>query len=158
MQDIRLEYIQSSKPQQNAYVERYNRTVRYDWLSQHIFESISEVQEAATCWLSTYNHDRSNMAIGGITPQAEADGRLAPLLDSVTNGGITPAHRCMEHRERTGELQQMRLRYGPDLGPHQRPQDPLLPLPRCRWMAPLEQTSVRKPSDAPKPALSAGVV
>jgi putative transposase len=29
---IRLEYIQPGKPQQNAYVERYNRTVRYDWL------------------------------------------------------------------------------------------------------------------------------
>lgn len=31
---IRLEYIQPGKPQQNAYVERYNRTVRYDWLGQ----------------------------------------------------------------------------------------------------------------------------
>ena len=29
---IRLEHIQSGNPQQNAYVERYNRTVRYDWL------------------------------------------------------------------------------------------------------------------------------
>ena len=31
-QGIRLEYIQPGNPQQNAYVERYNRTVRYDWL------------------------------------------------------------------------------------------------------------------------------
>lgn len=28
--DIRLEHIQPGNPQQNAYVERYNRTVRYD--------------------------------------------------------------------------------------------------------------------------------
>lgn len=67
-QNIRLEYIQPGKPQQNAYVERYNRTVRYDWLSQHIFESISQVQNAATRWLWTYNNRRPNMAIGGITP------------------------------------------------------------------------------------------
>lgn len=30
---IRLDYIQPENPQQNAYIERYNRTVRYDWLS-----------------------------------------------------------------------------------------------------------------------------
>jgi putative transposase len=67
-QEIRLEHIQPGKPQQNAYVERYNRTVRYDWLSQTLFESIAEVQESATRWLWTYNHERPNMAIGGITP------------------------------------------------------------------------------------------
>lgn len=33
---IRLEFIQSGKPQQNAYVERFNRTVRYEWLSQYL--------------------------------------------------------------------------------------------------------------------------
>ena len=30
---IHVEYIQPGKPQQNAYIERYNRTIRYDWLS-----------------------------------------------------------------------------------------------------------------------------
>ena len=67
-QGIRLEHIQPGKPQQNAYVERYNRTVRYDWLAQYLFESIEEVQEYATRWLWTYNNERPNMALGGITP------------------------------------------------------------------------------------------
>lgn len=66
---IRLEYIQPGKPQQNAYIERYNRTVRYDWLAQHLFESLAEVQDFATRWLWTYNHERPNMALGGITPK-----------------------------------------------------------------------------------------
>jgi len=66
---IRIEYIQPGKPQQNAYIERYNRTVRYDWLGQYLFDSIAEVQEFATRWLWTYNHERPNMALGGITPK-----------------------------------------------------------------------------------------
>jgi putative transposase len=48
---IRIEHIQPGKPQQNAYVERYNRTVRYDWLSHYLFVSIDEVQDFATQWL-----------------------------------------------------------------------------------------------------------
>ena len=31
---IRLEYIQLGNPQQNVYVERFNRTDRYEWLLQ----------------------------------------------------------------------------------------------------------------------------
>ena len=67
--DITLEFIQPGNPQQNAYVERYNRTVRYDWLSQYIFKSIEEVQNHATRWLWTYNNERPNMGLGGITPK-----------------------------------------------------------------------------------------
>lgn len=66
---IGLEFIQPGKPQQNAYIERYNRTVRYDWLAQYAFDSIDEVQNFATKWLWTYNHERPNMALGGITPK-----------------------------------------------------------------------------------------
>lgn len=70
---IALVYIQPGKPQQNAYVERYNRTVRAEWLSMRIFESIEEVKEEATRWLWTYNNKRPNMAIGGITPAMKLD-------------------------------------------------------------------------------------
>lgn len=65
---VRLEYIQPGKPQQNAYIERYNRTVRNEWLGVNIFHSIQEVQEYATQWLWTSNNDRPNMGIGGATP------------------------------------------------------------------------------------------
>ena len=61
-------FIDPGKPQQNAYIERYNRTVRHEWLDQNIFETIEETQDQATEWLWTYNNDRPNMAIGGITP------------------------------------------------------------------------------------------
>ena len=67
-QGIALTYIQPGKPQQNAYVERYNRTVRHEWLDLYIFETIEEVQQIATEWLWTYNNERPNMGIGGVTP------------------------------------------------------------------------------------------
>lgn len=65
---IRIEYIQPGNPQQNAYIERYNRTVRYEWLAQYLFDSVTEVQNFADRWLWIYNHQRPNMALGGITP------------------------------------------------------------------------------------------
>ena len=37
-------------------------------LGQYLFDSINEVQESASRWLWTYNHERPNMALGGITP------------------------------------------------------------------------------------------
>ena len=45
------------------------RPLRYDWLSHYLFESIAEVQDFATRWLWTYNNERPNMALGGITPK-----------------------------------------------------------------------------------------
>ena len=68
---IAIEYIQPGKPQQNAYIERYNRTVRHEWL-----------------W--TYNNDRPNMAIGGITPAMKLKTAASILrLSPIKNGGIT---------------------------------------------------------------------
>jgi putative transposase len=66
--NITLHFIQPGKPQQNAYIERYNRTVRYDWLGQYVFSSLSELQDYATRWQWFYNHERPNMTLNGFTP------------------------------------------------------------------------------------------
>jgi putative transposase len=65
---IQLHYIQPGNPQQNACVERFNRTVRHEWLNQHLFESIRHAQETAIEWLWRYNNERPYTALGGITP------------------------------------------------------------------------------------------
>ncbi|MCY4038772.1 MAG: integrase core domain-containing protein [Hyphomicrobiales bacterium] len=44
---IRIEYIQSGKPRQNAYVERLNRTVRCELPEMHDFKSIGGMQTKA---------------------------------------------------------------------------------------------------------------
>ena len=65
---IRLAYIQPGKPQQNAYVERFNWTVRHEYLEMNEFRTIGEARRLAEKWLWTYNNERPNMAIGDITP------------------------------------------------------------------------------------------
>ena len=66
---ITMLYIQPGKPTQNAYIERYNRTVRHEWLDMHAFESLEHARALATQWLWHYNNERPNMAIGGIPPK-----------------------------------------------------------------------------------------
>jgi putative transposase len=65
---ITLIYIQPGKPTQNAYVERFNRTARHEWLELHEFNSVAHAQLLATRWLCEYNNERPNTAIGGVPP------------------------------------------------------------------------------------------
>ena len=74
---IAIQHIQPGKPQQNAYIERYNRTVRHEWLGQYLFRTIKEVKGTATEWLWTYNQERPNMALGGITPMQALNRRMS---------------------------------------------------------------------------------
>ncbi len=47
----------------------FNVTIRYEWLAQYVFDSLEAVREFATRWMWSYNHQRPNMALGGITPK-----------------------------------------------------------------------------------------
>ncbi|CAM5792096.1 IS3 family transposase ISAeme6 [Castellaniella caeni] len=78
---ITLIHTQPGNPQQNAYVERYNRTVRYDWLAQNLFGSLEEVQAGATEWLWAYNNERPHKSLGGLTPAQKRNSH--PLTHST---------------------------------------------------------------------------
>jgi len=67
-QSIILSYIEPGNPQQNAYVERFNKTMRYDWLNQELFDNLEQVRTQAENWLYHYNHERPNIGNGGFTP------------------------------------------------------------------------------------------
>jgi putative transposase len=55
--------------------------VRYDWLSHHLFDALEDIQDFATHWLWTYNHDRPNMALDGITPKKAGLDHLASTFN-----------------------------------------------------------------------------
>ena len=67
-QGIRLQFIQPSKPTQNALIKRFNRTVRTEVLECYVFHTLGEVRRMTRDWLQRYNGQRPHETLGNLTP------------------------------------------------------------------------------------------
>ena len=65
---VQLFLIEPGKPNQNAYIERFNRTFREEVLDQHLFTRLDDVREAAYWWMLKYNEERPHDSLGDMTP------------------------------------------------------------------------------------------
>nr|WP_315471699.1 integrase core domain-containing protein [uncultured Rhodoferax sp.] len=65
---IALNHIQSGKPTQNAYVERFNKTYRSEVLDCYVFDSLHEVGQMAADWLHRYDQHRPHESLRRIPP------------------------------------------------------------------------------------------
>lgn len=71
-----IQYIEPGKPNQNAYVERFNRTYREELLDLYLFKTLEDVREATWWWMIEYNEERPHDALGDCTP-AELRAKIA---------------------------------------------------------------------------------
>jgi len=79
---IALRYIQPGKPNQNAFVERFNRTFRHEVLDAYVFESLEQVREISAHWMQEYNEERPHDTLGRIPPtmyRAQLEAGDSPL-------------------------------------------------------------------------------
>lgn len=66
--DIKWIKIQKGKPQQNAIIERFNKTYREDILDAHLFFSQQQVKQLTAVWIEDYNNERPHEALNFKTP------------------------------------------------------------------------------------------
>ena len=76
---IELRFIQPGKPNQNAFIERFNRSYRTEVLNNWywLFTSLDEVREITHQWLQSYNEERPHDALGSLPPAVFREQLLA---------------------------------------------------------------------------------
>ncbi len=65
---ILIDYVEPGKPNQNAYIERFNRSYREEILDTWVFRDLNEVRELSWAWMIEYNEERDHDGLGGFTP------------------------------------------------------------------------------------------
>ena len=66
--EIKWEYIEPGKPQQNGTIESFNGKLRDECLNENWFLNLKEAQRIVEKWRNHYNVERPHSSLGGLTP------------------------------------------------------------------------------------------
>jgi putative transposase len=69
---VKTAFIEKGSPQQNAFVERFNGTMRDELLNGEEFDNLLEARVVISNWLVEYNTLRPHRGLGMLTPAAFA--------------------------------------------------------------------------------------
>jgi putative transposase len=64
-----LKFIQHGKPQQNVFIERFNKTYSMKCSMPIYLKNIREVREITENWITIYNEERPHSSFGRIPPR-----------------------------------------------------------------------------------------
>ena len=84
---VALHFIQPGKPNQNAYIERFNRTYRREVLDACLFASLADVRAETAAWLTTYNTERPHDSLGDLPPLTFLPRHTTPAQSSYELSG-----------------------------------------------------------------------
>jgi len=64
-----IDYIEPGKPNQNAFIERFNRSLRNEVLDLYLFRNLAQVRQLVNQWRTQYNEQRPHDALGSLPPR-----------------------------------------------------------------------------------------
>ena len=86
---VEWHYIDPGKPQQNAFIESFNGSLRDELLNEELFDSLADARRKLAMWRYDYNNVRPHSSLQNRTP---AQARRTVLQDDgVPPGALVPA-------------------------------------------------------------------
>lgn len=74
---VAIRFIQTGKPNQHAFIERFNRSYREEVLDAYLFNTRDEVREITDNWIERYSEIRSHDALASLPPAWYRSNRAA---------------------------------------------------------------------------------
>ena len=86
--EVPWHYIDRGKPQQNAFIESFNGSLRDELLNEEIFDSLDDARRKLALWRYDYNTDRPHSSLANQTPQQAR--RTLEQFEGFAPGALAP--------------------------------------------------------------------